>query len=171
MAYRITEAFIVSQPIANTEATQASDIPLGKIVRAIDPIYGEGEFIYMLGVASTTVGSLVTWDGASSGTPTYQTALCPSTANLAQPVAVAMSANTAGRYGWYQLTGNAVMATNGTLAAGPGPIYIGSAGNVTSGAAAGKQILNARNCTATGTPAANQAVVQINRPFAQGAIT
>jgi hypothetical protein len=83
MAYRITEAFIVSQPIANTEATQAADIPLGKIVRAIDPTYGEGEFIYLLGVASTVVGSVVTYDGASTGTPTYQTALAPSTANLA----------------------------------------------------------------------------------------
>jgi hypothetical protein len=32
-------------------------------------------------------------------------------------------------------------------------------------------VLNAINVTATGTPAANQAVVEINRPFAQGAIT
>jgi hypothetical protein len=42
---------------------------------------------------------------------------------------------------------------------------------VTSTAAAGKQVVNARNDTATGTPAANQAVVQIDHPFAQGAIT
>jgi hypothetical protein len=171
MTYRITEAFIVSQPIANTEATQAADIPLGKIVRAIDPIYGEGEFIYLLGVASTVVGSVVTYDGASTGTPTYQTALAPSTANLATPLAVSMSANTAARYGWYQISGHAVTATNGTLAAGPGPVYLAGSGQVTSTGAAGKQVLNARNDTATGTPAANQAVVLIQRPFAQGAIT
>jgi hypothetical protein len=144
---------------------------LGDVVKALDPVYGVGEFIYLKGVASTIVGSLVVWDGASAGTPTYQTALCPSTANLAQPVAISMTANVANQFGWYQISGAAVMATNGTLAAGPGPIYIGAAGNVTSTAAAGKQILNARNDTATGTPAANQAVVQIDRPFAQGAIT
>lgn len=157
------------QPIANTETTAKHQ--LGSRLKAVDPVYGEGEFLYLKGVASTVVGSLVTWDGASSGTPTYQTVLCPSTANLAQPVAVAMSANVAGQFGWYQISGAAVIATNGTLAAGPGPVYIGTAGTVTSTAAAGKQILNARNDTATGTPAANQAVVQIERPFAQGAIT
>jgi hypothetical protein len=52
------------------------------------------------------------------GTPTFQTALAPSTANLAQPLAVAMGANVAGQYGWYQISGQAVVATNGTLAAG-----------------------------------------------------
>src|SRR2546430_988888 len=100
MAYRITEPVIVPQPIATTNAYPAvspatQDIHLGRIVRAIDPTYGEGEFIYLLGVASTVVGSVVTWDGATTGTPTYQTVLAPSTANLAQPLAVAMSANVA----------------------------------------------------------------------------
>jgi hypothetical protein len=170
MAYTITETRIVNQKIGDTSATQA-DIPLGTIVRAKDPTYGEGEFIYLLGVASTVVGSVVTWDGASSGTPTYQTALAPATANLAQPVAVSMSANVAAQFGWYQLSGNAVVATNGTLAAGPGPVYLAGSGQVSSTAVAGKQMLNARNCTATGTPASNQAVVQIDRPCAQGAIT
>ena len=35
--------------------------PLGSIIPASDPVYGEGEFIYLLGVANTVVGSLVTW--------------------------------------------------------------------------------------------------------------
>lgn len=170
MAYTITEARIVNQKIGDTSTTQA-DLPLGTIVRAKDPTYGEGEFIYLLGVASTVVGSVVTWDGASTGTPTYQTALAPATANLAQPVAVSMSANVAAQFGWYQLSGNAVVATNGTLAAGPGPVYLAGSGQVSSTAVAGKQMLNARNCTATGTPATAQAVVQIDRPCAQGAIT
>ena len=143
---------------------------LGMIAPALDPVYGGGQFIYLLGVASTVVGSVVTWDGASSGTPTYQTVLAPSTANLAQPLAVAMSANVAGQYGWYQIQGNAVMATNGTLAAGPGPVYLAGSGQVTSTQANGKQVLNARNETATGTPAAGLAVVQINYPAAQGQI-
>jgi hypothetical protein len=160
------------QPITATSSTARHAV--GSIIRAhdADGTLGGAEFIYLKGVASTVVGSLVTWDGASAGVPTYQTALCPSTANLAQPVAVAMSANVAGQFGWYQLSGNAVISTNGTLVAGPGPVYISATpGQVTSAAAAGKQILNMRNLTATGTPATNQAVVQMERPFAQGAIT
>jgi len=157
------------QAIANSSSTQQH--PLGTIVKAYDPTYGEGEFIYLLGVAATVVGSVVTYNGQSSGTPTFQTALAPATANLDQPLAVAMSANLAGQYGWYQISGAAVMATNGTLAAGPAPVYLAGGGQVTSTAAAGKQVLNAQNVTATGTPAAGQAVVEINRPAAQGAIT
>jgi hypothetical protein len=144
---------------------------LGAIATAYHPTYGEGEFIYLLGVASTAVGSVVTWNGNSSGTPTFQTALAAATANQGQPLAVAMSANVANQYGWYQLTGQAVVATNGTLAAGPGKVYLAGSGQVTSTAAAGAEVLNAINVTATGTPAAGQAVVSIDRPFAQGAIT
>jgi hypothetical protein len=158
------------QPIANSSSTQQH--PLGTIIKGYDPTYGEGEFIYLLGVAATVVGSAVTWGGQSAGTPTYQSALTPNTANLDQPIAIAMSANLAGQFGWYQIGGNAVVATNGTLAAGPGPVYLNATvGTLTSTQAAGKQILNAVNVTATGTPAANQAVVEINRPTAQGQIT
>lgn len=171
MAYYPLEGYVVGPRgggIATTLTTAPKDIPLGAIVRARDPVYGDGEFIMLLGVASTVVGSVVTWDGATTGTPTFQTVLAPSTANLAQPLAVSMSANLGGGYGWYQIKGNAVVATNGTLAAGPGPVYLAGSGNVTSSQANGKQVLNARNCTATGTPAANQAVVQIMYPCAQG---
>jgi hypothetical protein len=178
MAYTIMDEAMGLPKIAATSTgpwvgggTSNTTPPLGTIVTAVDPTYGVGEFILLKGVASTVVGSVVTYNGNSSGTPTFQTTLAPSTANLAQPLAVAMSANVANQYGWYQISGQAVVATNGTLAAGPGPVYLAGSGQVTSTAAAGKQVLNAINVTATGTPAANQAVVEINRPFAQGAIT
>lgn len=168
MAYNPVGVEMGLQAIATTSTT--AQHPLGKIVRAVDPTYGEGEFIYLLGVASTIAGSVVTWNGNSSGTPTFQTTLAPATAGLAQPVAVAMSANVATQYGWYQIAGNAVCATNGTLAAGPAAVYLAGSGQLTSTAANGKQVLNAINVTATGTPATNQAVVEINRPFAQGQV-
>lgn len=161
---------IASTLPASTAAGRSTPWKLGDIIEAVDPVYGVGEFIYLLGVAATVVGSVVTWDGAAAGTPSYQTALAPSTANLDQPLAVAMSANVAGQYGWYQISGHSVMATNGTLAAGPGPVYLAGSGQVTSTQANGKQVLNARNDTATGTPAAGLAVVQIQRPCAQGQI-
>lgn len=168
MAYTPTTPEMGTQPIAVNSTVKNHD--LGRIITARDPVYGEGEFIYLLGVASTVVGSVVTWNGVSSGTPTFQTTLAPSTAGLAQPVAVAMSANVATQYGWYQISGNAVVATNGTLAAGPAPIYLAGTGQVTSTQANGKQVVNAVNVTATGTPASGQAVIEINRPFAQGQV-
>lgn len=168
MAYTPSVMTIGVQPIATTSTT--ANHALGTIIRAVDPTYGEGEFIYLLGVASTVAGSLVTYNGNSSGTPTWQTTLAPSTAGLAQPVAVAMSANVGSQYGWYQISGNAVVATDGTLAAGPAPVYLAGSGQVTSTQANGKQVVNAVNVTATGTPAAGFAVVEINRPFAQGQV-
>lgn len=163
-----------SQPGQSAFAGQ--EHPLGTIIPASDPVYGDGEFIYLLGVAGTVVGSLVTWGGSSGvapgAVPTFQTALAPATANLAQPVAVAMSANLAGQYGWYQITGNAVVAENGTFAANA-PVFLtaATAGVVTTAIAAGKQILNARSIIADGQPAAGFGVMEMSRPFAQGQIT
>ena len=163
---------IASVLAASTAAGRSTPWKLGDIIKAVDPVFGVGEFIYLKGVASTVVGSVVTYDGNDgSGNPSFQTALAPSTANLDEPLAVAMGATGAGQYGWYQISGSAVVATNGTLAAGPGPVYLAGSGQVTSTQAAGKQVMNARNETATGTPAAGQAIVKINRPFAQGQIT
>lgn len=169
MTYIPTENSLGIPAIGSSSSTPLTD--LGRIIRGRDPVYGSGEFIYLLGVASTVVGSVVTWNGNATGTPTYQTTLAPATANLAQPLAVAMGATLAANYGWYQISGQAVVATNGTLATGPGPVYLVGSGQVTSAATAGKQMVNAVNVTATGTPAAGQAVVSIDRPFAQGAIT
>lgn len=168
MAYTPASVQAGVQPIATTSTTQ--NHPLGTVIRADDPTYGSGEFIYLLGVASTVVGSVVTYGGVSSSTPTWQTALAPATAGLAQPVAVAMSANVASQYGWYQIAGNAVCATNGTLAAGPAPIYLAGSGQVTSTQANGKQVLGAINVSATGTPSTGLAIVEISWPFAQGQV-
>lgn len=169
----IQDPRFIPQQIDVLSATQ--QVPLGTIVKARDTQtannQGEGEFIYLLGVASTIAGSVVTYGGIASSIPTWQTALAPATANLAQPVAVAMAATLATQYGWYQISGVALCATNGTLAAGPAPVYLAGSGQLSSTAVAGKQMVNAINASATGTPAANQALVYIQRPFAQGAIT
>jgi hypothetical protein len=48
---------VIPQAISDTSTTQL--VPLGTRVKAIDKAstaYGEGEFIYLLGVASTVVG-------------------------------------------------------------------------------------------------------------------
>jgi hypothetical protein len=98
MAYIITSGVAGAQPIATTSTVK--NHPLGKIVTAVDPTYGEGEFIYLLGVGSTVVGSAVSYNVS-----TYQTALAPVGTGVARAIAFAMSANVASQYGWYQISG------------------------------------------------------------------
>lgn len=162
MSYVVTDNRTNMQGIAVTDTTQ--NHKLGTIVRAEDNTYGGGEFIYLKGVASTVAGSVVTYDPYGGSTT-----LAPATAGLAQPLAVAMSANVASQYGWYQIAGNAVVATNGTLASGAA-VYLAGSGQLTSTQANGKQVLGAVSVAATGTPATGFAVVNINRPFAQGQV-
>lgn len=181
MAYSFVEPQIGYLQVANTDAgitppNQSTVIPsppntLGMVVRAFDPTLGEGEFILLLGVASTVVGSLVIYDSA-----TYQTTLCPSTANLARPVAVAMSANGATTFGWYQIGGSATVLkqTNHQIAANLAVGISSSTGRIvaSSSAGAGKEIQGARKTT-TGTVASatTTCVITINRPHMQGRVT
>ena len=168
MTYVPTNNQLGIQPIALNSTVQ--NHPLGTTIQAYDATYGAGEFIYLLGVASTVVGSVVTWGGISTSTPKYLTALAPATAHLAEPLAVAMAATVATQYGWYQISGQAVVATNGTLATGPAAVYLAGSGQLTSTQANGEQVVNAINVSATGTPSSGLAIVEINRPFAQGQV-
>lgn len=152
------------QPIAVTDTVQRH--PLGLCVNAVDPLYGMGEFLYLKGVASTVVGSLVDYD-QFLGT----TALSPATAGVG-PVAVAMSANVASQYGWYQVVGAAVVKAPNAMAVGADVHMLAATpGSVDDAAVAGEQILNAKTSTTTGSPSSGLAVIQINRPFHQGQIT
>jgi hypothetical protein len=163
MAYTINEPILGVQPIANTDTVQRH--PLGTIVTAGDPLYGTGEFIYLKGVASTTVGDVVEYDQYNGTTTRWA-----GTANRGKPLAVAMSANVASQYGWYQIGGAAVVNISGTVAAGD-PAFFQATATVSTTAVAGKQMLNASAITANGVPSAGKAVYQIDRPFAQGQIT
>jgi hypothetical protein len=164
MTYQITNTRIGMQPIATTDTTQ--NHKLGTIVFAEDPTYGGGEFIYLKGIASTVVGSMVDYD-PYLGT----TALSPATGGTGQ-VAVAMSANVASQYGWYQISGSAVVKAPNAMTVGADVFSLAATpGSVDDAAVAGEQILNAKVSTTTGTPSAGLAVIQINRPFHQGQIT
>lgn len=107
MAFQIQETTLGWQPIAETSTTQ--NHPLGTIVQAKDPTYGQGEFIYLKGVGSTTAGALVTYNVA------FQTALGTTAVGVSSPFAVAMSANVANQYGWYQIGGLAIGSTAGSV--------------------------------------------------------
>lgn len=163
MAYKITDPLIGPQPIAVTDTTKNHQ--LGTIVRAEDVSYGGGEFIYLLGVASTVVGSLVDYD-SYLGT----TALAPATGGVGS-VAVAMSINVASQYGWYQIAGIAAVKAPNAMTVGADVFALAATpGSVDDAAVNGEQILNAKVSTTTGTPSSGLALIQINRPFHQGQV-
>lgn len=163
MAYTIDEPQAHPQVIADTSTTQLHI--LGKIVRAKDPTYGEGEFIYLKGIGSTVVGSMVDYD-QNLGT----TALSPATGGTG-PVAVSMSANVANQYGWYQITGAAVVKAPNTMVPGAEVFSLAATpGSVDDAAVNGEQIVNAKVSTTTGTPSSGLGIIQISRPFHQGQI-
>lgn len=164
MAYAV-HTLAGCQPIANTDTSQKH--PLGTIVRAVDPTYGEGEFIYLLGVASTAVGSIVTYDPS-----TYQTTLCAVGGSIPRPIAVSMSANVASQYGWYQISGVAVMKKTCTISLAAGA----AVGVLTTGLIAGtgsaKEIQGACVAAVASATAGRTTVsVMIARPNKQGRIT
>lgn len=164
MAFTITTPRLGVQPIATTQTTLS--VPLGTIIHATDPTYGEGEFIYLLGVASTIVGSMVIWDGT-----TYATTLCPVTANMGRPLGFAMSANMALGYGWYQIAGTAIVSKSAVAIAPKVALGINSTGKI-GASASGKQVLNARTANAATVASATTTIaVVINRPGAQGRVS
>jgi hypothetical protein len=166
MVFVPTENALGIQPIANTSTVQ--NHPLGTIIRAYDPTLGGAEFIYLLGVASTVVGSLVTYNAT-----TYQTTLSPNTANNENPVAVAMAANVGSQYGWYQISGLAVVKKTAVAVPPGNKIYqSATAGRVMPTSASGKQLLGARAANlATVTSTTSTITVLLNRPSLQGQIT
>lgn len=141
---------------------------LGMVCRAKDPTYGEGEFILLAGASSTVVGSMVTYN-----TTSFTTTLIPNTANLAQPVAVAMSANAASTtFGWYQIGGIAVIKKTAVKVNPTVALYIsGTSGRVMPTAASGKQILGCKSANTTTIASATSTITAIlDRPHAQGAV-
>ena len=158
MAYYTTTNMLGLPAIASTDTTQA--VPIGTRVRAVDPTYGEGEFIYLKGVASTIVGAVVIYDE-------YANTTTLGVAGSRGPVAVAMSINVASQYGWYQISGAAVVKC-GTVAAAGATYWTATPGSLDDAVVSGDKIDGMRFKTADGTPAAGFAVVAMDRPSASG---
>lgn len=134
-------------------------VPLGTIITAVDPTLGGAEFIYLKGVASTVVGSIVNYDD------NFQTALDSSAAaGPSRPLAVAMAATIAGTKGWYQISGLAVavkssavsFADGAGLGAGSGLAVAAATGSVIQGAVV--------RAVASATTGRTSVAIAINRP-------
>lgn len=95
-----------------------------------------GEAMYVKASTTIPTGSLVVLD--KDGV----VVVCPTTANTGRPVYVALSSFSAtALFGWVMRAG--VCPVTFSVAATAGPVFVGTAGNATPTAAAGKQLLNA----------------------------
>lgn len=161
MAYSVFDNTIGLPAITDTIlAADAVNLAsaLGTIVQATDPTYGAGEFIFLKGLAATVVGSWVTYAADDNSTALLA-------ANAIGPVAIAMSANLAGYYGWYQIGGKAVgKALTGYV--DNALVYAtATAGSVDDAVVAGDRVKLAIGASAVGTPSAGLAEFEIQRPF------
>jgi hypothetical protein len=165
----IDSGYITPGNVNTGSTTTVPTTPLypGMVVKGFDPTYGVGEFILLAGVSGTAVGSLVTYN-----TTSFTTALCPTTQNLGQPVAVSMAANTAATtWSWYQIEGVAVVRKAPVVIANNVAVasYATSTGKI-GVSTSGRQILGARSANST-VSATTTAQIVINRPHLQGRVT
>jgi hypothetical protein len=163
MAYSIAENALLGQAFADTSVKKVYEV--GTIMRGKDPSLGGGEFVYLIGVANTLVGSAVIYDVAS-----HQTTLAPIGANKPSPVAFAMSANPAGQFGWYQVSGMATAAKASATVLSAGVAVGIAAPGLVAASAAGQEIAGALTAAAC---ANGELVVllHISHPTMQGRIT
>ena len=151
--------FVIPQAIADTSTVQL--LPLGTRVKADDVAstnYGEGEFIYLKGVASTAIGSCVLINPDD-----WSTSLLA--ANDIGDVAFAMSANPASSFGWYQIYGKAVGKVLASFADNANCYGTATAGSIDDAIVAGDRIKKCKGASAIDTPSTGLAELEIAYPF------
>jgi len=135
---------------------------LGDIIRATDPTYGAGEFIYLKGLDATAIGSAVIYNSDD-----FSTKLAA--ADDIGPIAIAMSANLTGYYGWYQIQGKGV-AKAGTVVENADVYLTASGGTLDDAVVAGDRLKGAKWASADGTPSAGLAEIELTRPFVENGV-
>jgi hypothetical protein len=169
MAYKSFANAPLGYPLPGNVDTAIGNVAVGTISKFVDDTMGEGEFIYLPGVASVAAGDAVVYDLAPGAQAIVRLAKDVQN-NTGRSVAFATAAIVAATYGWFQIGGTALINTvAGTVA---GAVFAtATTGQVGNTADAGDQILNARISTAVGTPSAGKSYATINRPSVQGQIT
>jgi hypothetical protein len=132
--------------------------PLGTIITAWDATYGSGEFIYLAGVASTVVGSVVVYNADD-----FSTTLAA--ADAIGPIATAMAATVASTKGWYQISGKGVAKVLTGFADNANCYLTSTAGSIDDTDVAGDYISNMKGASAIDTPSTGLAEVEMSRPF------
>lgn len=161
MAYAFIESRIMpKQSIASNASTAA--VPTGTIVRAKDPTYGEGEFIYLKTTASVVLGSIVTYYTKTTGS--VIASMVPSTANNAVHIAVAQVAGVTGTYAWFQISGTAPVKKVASLIAINARVFVGATtGRIRALASTTRCILGMHTANST-SAAVSTVTCTFNRP-------
>ncbi len=159
-----TDQWMGQQSLMTTSTTQAH--PLGTTTKGNDTgtlQYGPGEFIYLKGATSTAKGDAVIYD-PKAGTTTRTVAASRG------PIAIALSANVASQYGWYQVVGTAAVATAsaGTGAANALLQTSATDGTLTVSGTSGQKIEGAICKAAQDTPTSGFTQVLLSWPSANG---
>jgi hypothetical protein len=152
-----------------------------EMLRGYDPNLGGGEFVFAQASAALTPGAVVQFNQTlTGGRIINQAAAWAGTANSGDVLGVALTTLAANQWGWFQVGGNAIVNCSGTPAAG-NPVFWQAAGVVSATTVASKQMEGAKFASANGITlgtgnsavalASTQAVVLLNRPSAQGAIS
>lgn len=166
MAFKPAETFQGVVDFTNIDTSANRVVTPGLIVRGVDAASSKsgGEFIYLPGVASNTVGSVVTYNPLAN-----TTTLLASTVDQGLPIAVSMSANvTTTSYSWYQVSGVTTIKKSAVKVAPASKMFIGTTGRVTALITSGKTIMPSVSVNAATIASATSTVqVLIHRSFAQ----
>lgn len=149
---------IIPQGIAETSTAQKLD--LGTVVKANDRAstqYGQGEFIYASGCASTVIGSLVLINPDD-----WSTSLA--VAADKGILAVAMSANPASSFGFYQIYGKGVVKALTGFLDNANCYLTATPGSIDDAVVSGDFIYGMKGASAVGTPSTGLAEVELNYP-------
>lgn len=153
-----------------------------EMIRGYDANLGGGEFVYAQAGGTIAAGGVVQFNQSqdSGGKMVNSAVNWAGTANSGDVLGVALVALTSGQWGWFQVSGNAVVNCSGAPAVG-NPCYWQAAGVVSPTAVAGKQVIGAKFATAAGATlgsggsaivlSGTQAVALLDRPNVQTQIT
>ena len=159
MAYHLTSNVAGVQAVADNSTVK--NHALGTIMTGEDPDLGGGEFIYLQGIGSTILGSVVEYNSA-----TYITGLASIGLTLSNPLAVAMAATVASEFGWYQISGNAAMGKASALSHAA-DLGVGATTGLVVAADTGL-IMHGAITAQIGTATVATCQVMINRPTGPG---
>lgn len=172
MRFASYDNYVGNRPIlvGFNPADDSSPSPLlqanGTILKAIDPWWGAGEFMYVRANGAIRAFGVVVVTPTFDSTENryrYEATEVPNTANLGRSLGVSLRALTAGQYGWVCVGGVFPVNCNASVAADT-TFGIAAAGQ--GGAnSAGKQILNARVVAAGSTTVAKSCRVTANSPI------
>ena len=143
-------------------------VAVGTIAKFYDDTLGEGEFIYLPGVASVAYGDGVLYD-LMPGAEAIVRVTTTNGAGKGRPIAFASAAIVAGKFGWFQIRGVAVVSVAAGYVAGL--LYTtATAGVLDDAVVALASIVGALGSSAVGTPVANKAYATLLYPRTQGTV-